>query len=115
MPGCGLGAHAGKESETAVTGGAVGKPAAQRQSDPAVTIAAVRATPFRLQYATPIVLSDGIRESAEHLLVQVTSSEGVVVIETMQRGPSLQKACGVVERVLSVQRRPLVPPALVEV
>jgi L-Ala-D/L-Glu epimerase / N-acetyl-D-glutamate racemase len=84
----------------------IAEPAAQRQSDPTATIAAVRATPFRLRYATPIVLSDGIRESAEHLLVQVTSSEGVVgSAECIPRpaiyGETLDGARAMIETVLA--------------
>src|SRR6201999_1407921 len=41
------------------------------------TVAALAATPFRLRYASEISLSDGVRQSAEQLLVTVTTSDGV--------------------------------------
>jgi L-alanine-DL-glutamate epimerase-like enolase superfamily enzyme len=65
----------------------------------------VRATPFRLQYAAPITLSDGVRDSAEQILVEVTSSDGAVGYgECIPRpaiyGETLGGACAMIETVL---------------
>jgi L-alanine-DL-glutamate epimerase-like enolase superfamily enzyme len=50
----------------------------EASSRTAATIAAVEATAFRLRYAAPISLSNGVRETAEQVLVTVTTSDGVI-------------------------------------
>jgi L-alanine-DL-glutamate epimerase-like enolase superfamily enzyme len=70
------------------------------------TIAAVEATPFRLRYASAISLSDGVRETADQVLVTVTTSDGIVgYAECIPRpgiyGETVQTACTLIEGFLA--------------
>jgi L-Ala-D/L-Glu epimerase / N-acetyl-D-glutamate racemase len=70
------------------------------------TIATIATTPFRLRYATELSLSDGVRQSAEQLLVTVTTSDGVSGhAECIPRpgiyGETVETARAMVERYLA--------------
>lgn len=69
-------------------------------------VQAISATPFRLTYAVGMSLSDGVRDTAEQILVTVTTSEGVTGhAECIPRpgiyGETLDGAVRIIERYIA--------------
>jgi len=70
------------------------------------TVQEITATPFRLTYASAVVLSDGVRETADQILVTVTTSDGVTGYgECIPRpgiyGETLETAVSIIEHYIA--------------